>query len=90
VRNVSAAALGAGTAAVYAGSRLIAPEIQTQKNGALIAARQGEDNTKSTQYTEVIQRISASGVSDDLEKITEAVSAVRSTLGTLGNVGRQS
>ncbi|CAM8358064.1 phage tail tape measure protein [Enterobacter kobei] len=87
VRNVSAAALGAGTAAVYAGSRLIAPEIQTQKNGALIAARQGEDNTKSTQYTEVIQRISASGVSDDLEKITEAVSAVRSTLGTLGNVG---
>ncbi|MEG5754482.1 phage tail tape measure protein, partial [Enterobacter hormaechei] len=39
------------------------------------------------QYTEVIQRISASGVSDDLEKITEAVSAVRSTLGTLGNVG---
>lgn len=87
VRNVSAAALGAGTAAVYAGSRLIAPEIQTQKNGGLIAARQGEDNTKSTQYTEVIQRISASGVSDDLEKITEAVSAVRSTLGTLGNVG---
>lgn len=87
VRNVSAASLGAGTAALYAGSRLMAPEIQSQKNGALIAARQGEDPSKGKQYTEVIQRINASGVSEDIEKITEAVSAVRSTLGTLGNVG---
>lgn len=87
VRNVSAASLGAGTAALYAGSRLMAPEIQSQKNGALIAARQGEAPSKGKQYTEVIQRINASGVSEDIEKITEAVSAVRSTLGTLGNVG---
>lgn len=87
VRNVSAAALGAGTAALYAGSRLMAPEIQSQQSGAMIAARQGEDAAKGTQYTDVIQRINASGVSEDIGKITEAVSAVRSTLGTLGTVG---
>ena len=84
VRNVSAAALGAGTAALYAGSRLMAPEIQSQQSGAMIAARQGEDAAKGTQYTDVIQRINASGVSEDIGKITEAVSAVRSTLGTVG------
>jgi TP901 family phage tail tape measure protein len=87
VRNVSAAALGAGTAALYAGSRLMAPEVHTQQSGTLIAARQGEDAAKGAEYAGVIQRINASGVSEDLEKITEAVSAVRSTLGTLGNVG---
>lgn len=87
VRNVSAAALGVGTAALYAGSRLMAPEVQTQQSGALIAARQGEDATQGAEYTDVIQRINGAGVSEDIEKITEAVSAVRSTLGTMGAVG---
>ncbi len=87
VRNVSAAALGAGTAALYAGSRLMAPEIQSQQSGAMIAARQGEDASKGAEYTDIIQRINTSGVSEDIGKITEAVSAVRSTLGTLGTVG---
>ncbi|ADX32408.1 tail length tape measure protein [Erwinia phage ENT90] len=87
VRNVSAASLGAGTAALYAGSRLMAPEIQSQQSGAMIAARQGEDAEKGRQYTAAIQRINASGVSGDIAEITEAVSAVRSTLGTLGDVG---
>lgn len=86
-RNASAAALGAGTAALYAGSRLMAPEIQSQQSGAIIAARQGEDSAKSTQYTEIIQRINASGISGDIAGITEAVSAVRSTLGALGDIG---
>jgi len=87
VRNVSAAALGAGTAALYAGSRLMAPEIQSQQSGAMIAARQGEDASKGAEYTDIIQRINTSGVSEDIGKITDAVSAVRSTLGTLGTVG---
>jgi len=86
-RKVSAAALGAGTAALYAGSRLMAPEIQSQQSGAMIAARQGEDASKGAEYTDIIQRINTSGVSEDIGKITEAVSAVRSTLGTLGTVG---
>ncbi|XXN62769.1 phage tail tape measure protein [Enterobacter ludwigii] len=87
VRNGGAAAFAGGTAALYAGSRLMAPEIQTQHSGALIAARQGESAAKGGEYTAAIQRINASGVNGDIEQITDAVSAVRSTLGTLGNVG---
>lgn len=87
VRNGGAAAFAGGTAALYAGSRLMAPEIQTQHSGALIAARQGESAAKGGEYTAAIQRINAAGVSADIDQITEAVSAVRSTLGTLGNVG---
>jgi len=86
-RNASAAALGLGTAGLFAGSRMIAPEVQTQKSGALIAARQGEDAASGGQYVRVIQEINSSGVSSDIENITEAVSAVRSTLGTMGDVG---
>lgn len=86
-RNTSAAALGIGTAGLFAASRMIAPEVETQKNGALIAARQGESSETGAKYTRVIKDISASGVSDDIERITEAVSAVRSTLGTMGDVG---
>ena len=87
VRNGGAAAFAGGSAALYAGSRLMAPEIQTQRSGALIAARQGEGSDKGSEYTAAIQRINASGVSGDIEQITGAVSAVRSTLGTLGDVG---
>lgn len=87
VRNGGAAAFAGGTAGLYAGSRLMASEIQTQQSGATIAARQGESAEKGSQYTAVIQRINASGVSGDIAQITEAVSAVRSTLGTLGDVG---
>lgn len=86
-RNASAAALGLGTAGLFAGSRMIAPEVQTQHSGALIAARQGEDAASGEQYVRVIQEINSSGVSSDIENITEAVSAVRSTLGTMGDVG---
>ncbi|WP_333881272.1 phage tail tape measure protein [Atlantibacter hermannii] len=86
-RNASAAALGLGTAGLFAGSQLIAPEVQAEKSGALIAARQGESSETGAKYTRVIKDVSASGVSDDIEHITEAVSAVRSTLGTMGDVG---
>lgn len=86
-RNASAAALGLGTAGLFAGSRMIAPEVQTQHSGALIAARQGEDAASGEQYVRVIQEINSSGVSSDIENITEAVSAVRSTLGAMGDVG---
>lgn len=86
-RNAGAAALGVGTAALYAGSRLMAPEVQAGHSGALIAAQQGENNSRGNQYADVIKDIKSSGVSSDIEKITEALSAVRSTLGALGNVG---
>lgn len=86
-RNASAAALGLGTAGLYAGSALMAPAVHAEKSGALIAARQGEDSASGKEYAGVIKSINASGVSSDLEQITEAVSAVRSTLGAMGDVG---
>ncbi|WP_318371835.1 phage tail tape measure protein [Enterobacter sp.] len=86
-RNTSAAALGLGTAGLYAGSALMAPAVHAEKSGALIAARQGEDSASGKEYAGVIKSINASGVSSDLEQITEAVSAVRSTLGAMGDVG---
>ncbi|BBE76147.1 MULTISPECIES: phage tail tape measure protein [Phytobacter] len=86
-RNTSAAALGLSTAGLFAGSRLMAPVVESKKSGALIAARQGESSASGAQYTRTIQDISTSGISGDIEQITDAVSAVRSTLGTLGNIG---
>ncbi|MGP3592665.1 phage tail tape measure protein [Vagococcus sp. WN89Y] len=87
VRNTGAAAFGIGTASLYAGSRMMAPVVETQKNGTLIAARQGESAEQGQQYTRIIQDINGSGVSDNIEQITEALSAVRSTLGTMGATG---
>jgi len=87
VRNAGAAAFGIGTASLYAGSRMMAPVVETQKNGTLIAARQGESAEQGQQYTRIIQDINGSGVSDNIEQITEALSAVRSTLGTMGATG---
>ncbi|MEJ5177238.1 phage tail tape measure protein [Erwinia sp. MYb416] len=87
VRNTSAAALGVGTAAMYAGSRLIAPAVQTDGQGDRIAAQNGEGSGKGEQYTRVIRDISGSGTGNDISQISEAVAAVRSTLGALGDVG---
>lgn len=87
VRNTGAAAFGIGTASLYAGSRMMAPVVETQKSGTLIAARQGESAEQGKQYTHIIQDINGSGVSDNIEQITEALSAVRSTLGTFGATG---
>lgn len=87
VRNTSAAALGLGTAALYAGSRMIAPAVETDGQGDRIAAQNGEDSARGEQYTRVIRDINASGTSNDINQIAEAVGAVRSTLGALGAVG---
>ncbi|MEN4874565.1 phage tail tape measure protein, partial [Kosakonia cowanii] len=87
VRNTGAAAFGIGTASLYAGSRMMAPVVETQKSGTLIAARQGESAEQGKQYTHIIQDINGAGVSDNIEQITEALSAVRSTLGTFGATG---
>lgn len=87
VRNTSAAALGLGTAALYAGSRMIAPAVESDGQGDRIAAQNGEGSAKGEQYTRVIRDINASGTSNDINQISEAVGAVRSTLGALGAVG---
>ncbi|MCG8709287.1 phage tail tape measure protein [Brenneria sp. 4F2] len=87
VRNTSAAAFGVGSAALYAESRLMAPSVQADGQGALIAAQTGENAATGEQYTRIIKEINTAGVSNDLDQIADAVAAVRSTLGTLGDVG---
>ncbi|UVD96668.1 phage tail tape measure protein [Pectobacterium parvum] len=87
VRNTSAAAFGLGSAALYAESRLIAPSVQADGHGARIAAQTGGNAADGEQYTRVIKDINASGVSNDLNQIADAVAAVRSTLGAMGDVG---
>ncbi|MEI7202551.1 phage tail tape measure protein, partial [Pectobacterium parvum] len=87
VRNTSAAAVAGGSAALYAGSRLIAPSVQADGHGARIAAQTGGNTADGEQYTRVIKEINASGVSGDLNQIADAVAAVRSTLGAMGDVG---
>ncbi|MBN3169120.1 phage tail tape measure protein [Pectobacterium brasiliense] len=87
VRNTGAAAFAAGSAALYAESRLIAPSVEADGHGARIAAQTGGNATDGKQYTRVIKDINASGVSGDLTQIADAVAAVRSTLGAMGDVG---
>lgn len=87
VRNTSAAAFGLGSAALYAESRLVAPSVQADGHGARIAAQTGGNAADGEQYTRVIKDINASGVSNDLNQIADAVAAVRSTLGAMGDVG---
>ncbi|MCL6353660.1 phage tail tape measure protein [Pectobacterium polaris] len=87
VRNTSAAAFAGGSAALYAGSRLIAPSVQADGHGARIAAQTGGNAADGKQYTRVIKDINASGVSGDINQIADAVAAVRSTLGAMGEVG---
>ncbi|KHN51325.1 phage tail tape measure protein [Pectobacterium fontis] len=87
VRNTSAAAVGLGSAALYAGSQLIAPSVQADGHGARIAAQTGGNATDGQQYTRVIKEVNASGVSNDINQIADAVAAARSTLGALGDVG---
>ncbi|GKW43309.1 phage tail tape measure protein [Pectobacterium carotovorum subsp. carotovorum] len=87
VRNTSAAAFGLGSAALYAESRLIAPSVQADGHGARIAAQTGGNTADGQQYTRVIKEVNASGVSNDINQIADAVAAARSTLGALGDVG---
>ncbi|WP_409306174.1 phage tail tape measure protein [Pectobacterium sp. B1J-3] len=87
VRNTSAAAFGLGSAALYAGSQLIAPSVQADGHGARIAAQTGGNTADGQQYTRVIKAVNASGVSNDINQIADAVAAARSTLGALGDVG---
>lgn len=87
VRNTSAAAFGLGSAALYAGSQLIAPSVQADGHGARIAAQTGGNTTDGQQYTRIIKEVNASGVSNDINQIADAVAAARSTLGALGDVG---
>ncbi|HID8917744.1 TPA: phage tail tape measure protein [Klebsiella michiganensis] len=87
MRGAGLAMTAASAGGFYLGSRLMAPQIQTQEHASVIAAQNGEDAASGGRYSRIIQNINAAGVSRDLARISEAVAGVRSTLGALGAVG---
>lgn len=87
MRGAGLAMTAASVGGFYLGSRLMAPQIETQEHASVIAAQNGESAASGGRYSRIIQNINAAGVSRDLARISEAVAGVRSTLGALGAVG---
>ncbi|MFJ5320416.1 phage tail tape measure protein [Pectobacterium parvum] len=87
LRSTGAMAIGASAAGAYVGARMMAPNLQSDKSGAVIAAQNAEAPAMGSQYSKIIKGINSAGVSNDLAQIASTVSAVRSSLGTLGEVG---
>lgn len=87
IAATGAAGVASGTGILYAGARLMAPQMAADQQGGIIAAQTGEGREQATRYTQIIQSIRTEGVSDDMAAIGAAVGAVRSTLGALGEVG---
>ncbi|WP_052326037.1 phage tail tape measure protein [Pectobacterium brasiliense] len=87
LRSTGAMAIGASAAGAYVGARMMAPNLQSDKSGAVIAAQNAEASAMGSQYSRIIKSINSDGVSDDLSHIASTVSAVRSSLGALGEVG---
>ncbi|MFP9227897.1 hypothetical protein A0E43_04900 [Pectobacterium cacticida] len=87
MRNQGTVAMATAAAGMYVGARMLAPQIQAEGNGAVIAAQNGEGAANGGRYTRLIQELDSSGVSQNLEMASEALSVVRSALGALGEVG---
>lgn len=86
LRNTGAVAMAAGTGGLYAAQRMMAPAMESEQHGAVIAAGSGEGAEDGVRYTHIIRNIQADGLAD-FAGAAEAVSAVRSTLGALGDTG---
>ncbi|HDH7178326.1 TPA: phage tail tape measure protein, partial [Escherichia coli] len=79
-----ALAMAAGSAGLYAAGHAVAPVVEEQRQGALIAAQSGGSAEDGQRYSRMIQNIRASGVATDIAMISEAAAATQSTLGALG------
>ncbi|HAM3824641.1 phage tail tape measure protein [Escherichia coli] len=84
-----AVAMAAGSAGLYAAGRAVAPVVEEQRQGALIAAQSGGSAEDGQRYSRMIQSIRASGAATDIAMISEAAAAAQSTLGALGTVGTE-
>lgn len=81
-----AAGMATGGAALYAGAQMAAPQMDAQRQGALVAAQNGDPIAQAKEYESIIRGIRADGLSDDMAAIGAAVSAAKSTLGALGTL----
>lgn len=84
-----ALAMAAGSAGLYAAGRAVAPVVEEQRQGALIAAQIGGSAEDGQRYSRMIQNIRASGAATDIAMISEAAAAAQSTFGALGTVGTE-
>ncbi|SEA28493.1 phage tail tape measure protein [Marinobacterium iners] len=80
----SAAALGGGTLALRGMGGMMAPVVQAQAGGSLIAARQGQDSTQAEGYTDIINAIKADGSLAEVGEIANALDGAASAFGRLG------
>ncbi|MCO7536497.1 phage tail tape measure protein [Pseudomonas asiatica] len=84
--GVGAAGIAAGAGMAVAGVTLMAPQMEVQQQGSLIAAQNGEASGRANEYASMVRNIRTDGVSTDIAEIATAVGAAKSTLAALGPV----
>ncbi|HCP7936609.1 TPA: phage tail tape measure protein [Escherichia coli] len=87
LRGAGTAMMLAGLGGMYAGSRMVAPVMNEERYGAVIAAQTGEGRAEASGYTRLVRELHHAGIAGDAARAAEAVGAVRSTLGALGVTG---
>lgn len=85
--GAGAAGVAAGSGILLAGAALVAPQMEVQQQGSLIAAQSGDSPDRADQYSAMIRNIRTDGQSTDIAAIGAALAAAKSTLGALGSVG---
>ncbi|SIQ11104.1 phage tail tape measure protein [Marinobacterium stanieri] len=85
----STAALGSGVLAMRGMSGMMAPVVEAQTSGSLIAARHGQDSNYAAGYTAIINAIKANGSVAEVNEITTALDAASAAFGTLGDASSQ-
>lgn len=81
-----AAGLATGSGILYGATRMAAPQIAAEQQGALIAAQMGKGAAEAAKYAQVIRDIREAGLGEDMTAVGTAVAAVNSTLQQFGAV----
>lgn len=84
--GAGAGGIAAGAGTLLAGAALVAPQLEAQQQGSLIAAQSGESPEQSAKYTSMVRNIRSDGGGTDTAEIGAALGAAKSTLGALGDV----
>lgn len=83
----SGAATATGGLALRSMGGMMAPAVQAQSGGSLIAARQGQDSAQAGGYTDIINTIKAGGSQAEVAEIANALDGAASAFGRLGKTG---
>ena len=85
----STAAFGSGMLAMHGIGGMMAPVMQAQAGGSLIAARQGQGSSISGDYANIINTIKASGSMADIAEIANALDGAAAAFGALGDTSAE-